>query len=72
MATAASRGAMTSLLAALDGPGQVVILPHDNPDPDALASAAALKYLVGLLLKEKPSADLAPFEPWRPRGLEKA
>jgi nanoRNase/pAp phosphatase (c-di-AMP/oligoRNAs hydrolase) len=52
MATAASRGAMTSLLQALDGPGQVVILPHDNPDPDALASAAALKYLVGLLLKK--------------------
>jgi nanoRNase/pAp phosphatase (c-di-AMP/oligoRNAs hydrolase) len=52
MATAASRGAMTSLLQVLDGPGQVVILPHDNPDPDALASAAALKYLVGLLLKK--------------------
>jgi nanoRNase/pAp phosphatase (c-di-AMP/oligoRNAs hydrolase) len=52
MATAASRGTMTSLLQALDGPGQVVILPHDNPDPDALASAAALKYLVGLLLKK--------------------
>ncbi len=32
----------------------------------------ASQCLVGLLLREKPSADLAPFDPWRPRGLEKA
>src|SRR5262249_15018426 len=29
--------------------GPLVILPHDNPDPDALASAAALKYLAATL-----------------------
>ena len=28
----------------------MVILPHDNPDPDALASAAALKFLVQELI----------------------
>jgi nanoRNase/pAp phosphatase (c-di-AMP/oligoRNAs hydrolase) len=37
----------------LDGPGPVVILPHDNPDPDALASAATLQYIAkGLIEKE--------------------
>jgi nanoRNase/pAp phosphatase (c-di-AMP/oligoRNAs hydrolase) len=51
MATVASRGALTSLLAALDRPGSLVILPHDNPDPDSLASAAALKFLVATLAK---------------------
>src|SRR5439155_26083390 len=50
MATLASRGALTSLLQALDHPGPLVILPHDNPDPDALASAAALKHLAATLL----------------------
>lgn len=44
---------MASFLQAIDRPGPLVILPHDNPDPDALASAAALKYLaVSLLDKE--------------------
>lgn len=52
MAIATSRSALTSLLAAFDAPGPLVILPHDNPDPDALASAAALKYLVATLLKK--------------------
>lgn len=36
---------LQSLIATLDGPGRLVILPHDNPDPDALASAATLKYI---------------------------
>jgi nanoRNase/pAp phosphatase (c-di-AMP/oligoRNAs hydrolase) len=49
MAIAANRGTLTSLLQALDSPRPLVILPHDNPDPDALASAAALKWLVGTL-----------------------
>jgi nanoRNase/pAp phosphatase (c-di-AMP/oligoRNAs hydrolase) len=53
MATAANRGAVTSLLQALDVPGPLVILPHDNPDPDALASAAALKWLACTLLKKE-------------------
>jgi nanoRNase/pAp phosphatase (c-di-AMP/oligoRNAs hydrolase) len=44
-ATATGKSPFQSLIATLDGPGPVVILPHDNPDPDALASAATLKYL---------------------------
>ena len=51
MAIAANRGALTSLLQALAHPGPLVILPHDNPDPDALASAAALKHLAATLLE---------------------
>lgn len=35
-----------ALLQAVGKPGPVVILPHDNPDPDALASAATLAYLL--------------------------
>lgn len=54
MASPPSRGVLANLLQALDRPGPLVILPHDNPDPDAMASAAALKYLVGKLL-EKPA-----------------
>lgn len=47
------RSALGNLLQALSGPGPVVILPHDNPDPDALASAATLKYiLAGLSRRE--------------------
>ncbi|MCC6764899.1 MAG: DHH family phosphoesterase [Deltaproteobacteria bacterium] len=41
---------LAGLLQALEGPAPLVILPHDNPDPDALASAAALKFLVQELL----------------------
>src|SRR5215470_13736753 len=51
MAIAANRGALTGLLQALDHPGPLVILPHDNPDPDALASAAAIKHLAAALLE---------------------
>ena len=53
MATVASRGVLTSLLGALDRPGPLVILPHDNPDPDALASAAALKYMFAALARKE-------------------
>src|SRR5947199_9925142 len=53
MATVASRGALTSLLGALDRPGPLIILPHDNPDPDALASAAALKFLTARLSRKE-------------------
>ena len=58
MATAASRGALTSLLGALDRPGPLVILPHDNPDPDALASAAAIKYLAATLIRKEAQIAL--------------
>lgn len=54
MASPPTRGALANLLQVLDRPGPLLILPHDNPDPDAMASAAALKYLVAKLL-EKPA-----------------
>src|ERR1051325_6658711 len=53
MATAASRGNLTSLVHALDSPGPLVILPHDHPDPDALASAAGIKSLASTLLRRE-------------------
>jgi nanoRNase/pAp phosphatase (c-di-AMP/oligoRNAs hydrolase) len=34
------------LLEALQGPGTVLILPHTDPDPDALAAALALRHLL--------------------------
>jgi nanoRNase/pAp phosphatase (c-di-AMP/oligoRNAs hydrolase) len=52
MASIAPKSMLSGLLHALDGPEPLVILPHDNPDPDALASAAALKYLVHELLEK--------------------
>jgi len=45
-----SRGTLAALMQALDGPEPIVILPHDNPDPDSLACAAALKWLADELL----------------------
>ena len=47
-----SKGVLANLLDVLKGPGPLVILPHDNPDPDALASAATVKYLVGKMLEK--------------------
>src|SRR5262245_19423342 len=52
MAHGSSRGALTALLQVFEGSGPIVILPHDNPDPDALASAAAIKYVVASMLKK--------------------
>ena len=40
-----NRAMLPALLQAIARPGPIVILPHDNPDPDALASAATLTYL---------------------------
>ncbi len=37
---------LPALLQAVAPPGPVVILPHDNPDPDSLASAVTLGYLL--------------------------
>lgn len=53
MATTSDKGMVPELVSALEGPGSLVILPHDNPDPDALASAAALKYLAKALLDKE-------------------
>ncbi len=53
MARSATRGVLGTLLQVLDRPGPLLILPHDNPDPDAMASAVALKYVVwNLIAKE--------------------
>src|SRR5687768_3275719 len=46
-----SKAPLPALLQALDHPGPIVILPHDNPDPDALASAATLRYLLQQLAR---------------------
>lgn len=37
---------LTLLLEAVEGAERVLVLTHDNPDPDALASAAALAHLL--------------------------
>jgi nanoRNase/pAp phosphatase (c-di-AMP/oligoRNAs hydrolase) len=52
MAGVAPKSMLAGFLQVLEGPAPVVILPHDNPDPDALASAAALKYLVQEFLEK--------------------
>jgi nanoRNase/pAp phosphatase (c-di-AMP/oligoRNAs hydrolase) len=37
---------LKSLLAAVSGINRLLILPHNDPDPDAIASALALRYLL--------------------------
>jgi nanoRNase/pAp phosphatase (c-di-AMP/oligoRNAs hydrolase) len=37
---------LESLLKAIDGVAKLLILPHNDPDPDAIASAVALRYLL--------------------------
>ncbi len=37
---------LETLLAALHNSREVLILPHNNPDPDAIASAVALRFLI--------------------------
>ena len=41
-----SKSPLSQLLRVVEGAAPLIILPHDNPDPDALASAAALRFLV--------------------------
>ena len=41
-----SNDRLNSLLEAVDGMDNLLILPHNDPDPDAIASAAALGYLL--------------------------
>jgi nanoRNase/pAp phosphatase (c-di-AMP/oligoRNAs hydrolase) len=53
MGSTPTRGRLQSLLQVLDRPGPLVILPHDNPDPDALAAAAALGYLARELVERE-------------------
>jgi nanoRNase/pAp phosphatase (c-di-AMP/oligoRNAs hydrolase) len=49
MGNGTGRGVPPALLSVLERPGPLVILPHDNPDPDAMASAAALRYIAKTL-----------------------
>src|SRR5262245_16990256 len=53
MTSASTRGLLADLLRVLERPGPLVVLPHDNPDPDAMASAVALKYLANRLLDKE-------------------
>ena len=53
MSSASTRGLLADLLRELERPGPLVILPHDNPDPDSMASAVALKFLVNRLLEKE-------------------
>ena len=47
-----SRGEIAKLLFFLAASKKILILPHDNPDPDSLASAAALRSLIAHKLKK--------------------
>jgi nanoRNase/pAp phosphatase (c-di-AMP/oligoRNAs hydrolase) len=40
------RAFLERLSAAIRGTGSILILPHNNPDPDAIASAVALRYVL--------------------------
>src|SRR5262245_9601633 len=48
-----SKSPLHQLLRVVEGDAPLVILPHDNPDPDALASAAALRFLVRQVYENK-------------------
>ena len=53
MASASTRGLLADLLRELERPGPLIILPHDNPDPDSMASAVALKFLAHRFLEKE-------------------
>ena len=53
MSSAPTRGLLADLFRELERPGPLVILPHDNPDPDSMASAVCLKFLVNRLLEKE-------------------
>src|SRR6201988_5028817 len=58
MGNGPGRGVPPALLSAIERTGPLVILPHDNPDPDALASAAALKYMFAALARKEAQIAL--------------
>jgi nanoRNase/pAp phosphatase (c-di-AMP/oligoRNAs hydrolase) len=53
MSSPQTRGLLADLLKVLERPGPLVILPHDNPDPDSMASAVTLKYLAHRFLEKE-------------------
>lgn len=44
---------LKSLMQAVEGAGSILILPHNDPDPDAIASAVALQYLLAQTVQLK-------------------
>src|SRR5438132_8738038 len=48
-----TKSPLHQLLRAAEGPAPLVIHPHDTPDPDALASAAALRFILSQALEGK-------------------
>jgi nanoRNase/pAp phosphatase (c-di-AMP/oligoRNAs hydrolase) len=61
MGGGAGKGVLADLLAVIERPGPLIVLPHDNPDPDALASAATLKYLARELAGKDATIGLGGF-----------
>src|SRR5262245_45036714 len=61
MGNGSSRGVPPALLSVLERPGPLVILPHDNPDPDALASAAPLRYIAKPLTQKDAAIALGGY-----------
>lgn len=51
--TEGTRSPAHALLEVLEPAGRIAILPHDNPDPDALASALAVREIVAWKLGRK-------------------
>jgi len=47
-------GKVRELLAVLPAEKKILILPHDSPDPDSLATAATLRFLVAHELRKTP------------------
>lgn len=58
MANGGGRGVPPALLDVIARPGPFIIVPHDNPDPDALASAAALQYVARQMLDKDAAIAL--------------
>lgn len=56
---AKAHGKVAELLDLLHGRKKILILPHDNPDPDSLASAASLRSLIMHKLKKVPIIGLS-------------
>ncbi|MEO8603347.1 MAG: bifunctional oligoribonuclease/PAP phosphatase NrnA [bacterium] len=61
MGNGSCRGVPPALLAVLERPGPLVILPHDNPDPDALASAVALRFIAKSLVGKDAAIALGGY-----------
>ena len=54
-----ARGSARDLLAVLEPTREIVILPHDNPDPDSLASAEGLRAAIRHALRKPVAIGLS-------------